>query len=110
MADDFDPDEIIGLHEWDLVLPFLCVESRDGPFDDRAFTAGVQLGAIYACLRLGVPEVDQAAYPEIAATVDLIAMRYGYRIDVTPLSARQVDEGEGEVDWVRLRLRRPRRG
>ncbi len=84
-------------HEYALVMPFLPVASRGGPFEDEAYVAGYQLGRLDAHLEHGQPDellvmVDDRNREQ----ADLIAMRRGYALEV-----------QG-VDGGRVRLRLPK--
>ena len=63
--------------EFDLVMPFLLVESNGGPYDDAAFVSGYRMGLLDADLSSGIttPRVIDAQEFDQA---DLIAMRHGY--------------------------------
>lgn len=72
-----DPEDV----EYELVMPFVVVTSKGGPYDDEAFTAGWQLGGLdeylskpsrYLPMNITVPA---PCVPQ----VDLIAMRNGCR-------------------------------
>lgn len=84
--------------EYALVMPFRCVTSVGGPFDDDAFTAGWQAGALYQ--KLSVPNLVAASemlYEALEAQADLIAMRFGLDVEV-------LWRGDG---WVHLGFTRP---
>lgn len=65
----------------ELVLPFVVVESVGGPFDDLAYTAGWEMGALDARLAaakhhgLGCPTVTIRR--ENVEQAELLAMRHG---------------------------------
>ncbi len=70
--------------EYSLVVPFIPVASRGGPYDDTAYTAGYEMGLIDACLHVG------AVHEAIIRTAntlqaDLIAMRRGYVCQTSPV-------------------------
>lgn len=85
--------------EHGLVMPFVAVQSRGGPYDDEAYCAGYEMGRLDAILDrddeypLHEPLAIQAANREQA---DLIAMRHGYVAEVA------LSDVEG---WAHLRVR-----
>lgn len=80
----------------ELVMPFLPVQSRGGPHDDAAYTAGYEMGLLDAQLVLR-PEVlpNYPIHTENREQADLIAMRHGYRAEFAPTEA---------VEWLQLRI------
>lgn len=78
--DDRDPDNG---PRWLALMPFLCVDSVNGPFDDKAFVAGVQLGWLDAELATpGLAATSAMLYDELEEQADLVAMRHGLTTDV----------------------------
>ena len=70
---------------YELVMPFVVCRSQGGPYDDGAFVAGFECGALEARLTIGRPAscelyVRTASLPQI----DLIAMRHGYQVEAEP--------------------------
>lgn len=64
---------------YELVMPFVCVTSKGGPYDDESFTAGWQMGALYCLLdRVSPPVHEDTIRTNCCEQADLIAMRYGY--------------------------------
>jgi hypothetical protein len=84
---------------YDLVMPFVSVASKGGPYDDDAYAAGWAMGALDARLG-GHPHVRPLMHEETVRTADveqadLIAMKNGYRMSRT----------ESEVEeWVFCRF------
>lgn len=80
---------------YDLVMPFLPVQSNGGPHDDAAYVAGYEMGLLDA--QLGRTEFDQgrAIHGENREQADLIAMRHGYTGEFTN------DGGDG---WVHMKI------
>jgi hypothetical protein len=79
MADDPEREPV----EHELVMPFVAVASNGGPFDDQAYAAGWEMGALDALLEHGQPPVhEQPLLTENAAQADLVAMKHGYRAEV----------------------------
>lgn len=74
-----DPMEDDG--EYGLVMPFLCVQSAGGPFDDHAFVEGVRYAMVQNHLDL-IPDAVVAftyqvyADPAMAEQYDLLAMHH----------------------------------
>lgn len=66
---------------YDLVMPFVNVASKGGPYDDSAYCAGWAMGVLDT--RLG--ELKPVSHTETVRTadreqVDLIAMKNGYAV------------------------------
>lgn len=67
-----------------VVMPFLVVQSKGGPYEDEAFTAGWAMGSLDA--KLEALSIDLRAAYKIGVTVptecipqiDLIAMKHGF--------------------------------
>lgn len=75
-----------GEHAMELVMPFTCVTSVGGPYDDRAFAAGFQAGQIDRSLAAIAAVEGQGMYDitvrtDLAPQLDLIAMRHGFTTD-----------------------------
>jgi hypothetical protein len=72
---------------YELVIPFVSVKSRGGPFDDAAYVAGWRMGQLDA--RLGGEGIlrslshEDAIRTEDVPQADLIAMRHQYRMEAT---------------------------
>ena len=65
-----------------MTLPFLPVQSEGGPFPDKAYAAGWQMGLIDASLMFAVKykvkgPFNWVIYEECLTQVDLIFMQYG---------------------------------
>ena len=91
-ADGTEPD-------YDLYLPFVCVESDGGPYEDRAFAAGWQCGEIAALLASAGDQIatfDTIVYRGVAAQLDLVAMDRGFVCTT---------EDTDEDDWVHVTFR-----
>lgn len=85
-------------HSYELLLPFRCVASVGGPFDDDAFTAGFQAGQLYQKLSNPVLRgATEMVYEALEEQADLIAMAAGVSVEV-------LWRGEG---WVHLGFDRP---
>lgn len=107
MSDDYlegDGDE--ELHPFGLVMPFVPVKSKGGPFDDDAYAAGWECGQIAEILRATaetaseLDECDRLKLPVRTANVeqlDLVAMSYGYMID-------QREPWEDGSEWTFVRF------
>lgn len=75
--DDRDHDD------FNLVLPFVSVESVGGPYHDSSFTAGFQVGEI--CGELKTRNIVATTYlilSPLHVQADLIGMKYGYKSDI----------------------------
>lgn len=91
--DDEDEDST----RYGLVMPFLPVQSKGGPYDDAAFVAGYQMGLLDAQLGGSIYDQGRAVYAALREQADLIAMRHGY---IAEFTNEQVD------GWVCMTLRR----
>lgn len=82
---------------YDMVMPFLPVQSKGGPYEDGAFVAGYQMGLLDAQLSGRSFDQGQAIYVENREQADLLAMRYGYTAEFTD------EEVQG---WVGMNIRK----
>jgi len=68
-----------------LVMPFVLVKSNGGPYDDKAFAAGMACGQIWTELQTlsshGAVPRPRYVRPEHVPQLDLIAMHFGYLLD-----------------------------
>lgn len=78
--------------EYEMVMPFVTVTSKGGPHDDEPYTAGWEMGGLYARMEFTVVH-----YPftltirsESVPQADLIAMKFGYRM--TAVQSEEVPE------------------
>lgn len=70
-------------HGYEMLMPFRCVRSTGGPFEDDAFTAGFQAGMLYQ--KLSLPDLAAASemvYESIEQQADLIAMQFNLHMEV----------------------------
>lgn len=68
--------------EYDLVMPFVVVQSAGGKYDDESFVAGFRLGRLDEELSRGtLLTVDETVETDVLAQVDLLAMRHGYTVE-----------------------------
>mgnify|MGYP001569445451 CR=1 FL=1 len=74
------PDEE---HEYGLVMPFVAVKSKGGPYDDQAYAAGWEMGVLSAKLASSPLGHSTTIRTDHAEQADLLAMRYGYRCEAT---------------------------
>lgn len=74
-----------------LVMPFVMVASKGGPYDDSAYVAGYEAGRFDQLLADGARAVSQIVRTNNVPQIDLIAMRYG-------LVATAKDIGHGWSD------------
>lgn len=79
--------------DYGMVLPFVVVASKGGPFDDDAYTAGFEAGQMFESLshiRMHTPDIYmKLAMPIHAANreqLDLIAMHYGLTANFTEVA------------------------
>lgn len=84
---------------FEMVMPFLPVTSKGGPFDDDAYSAGYEMGLLDGLLgdtyTFGL--VCRALRPENQQQADLLAMRHGWRATFVPL-----DDGWVSAEFVRI--------
>lgn len=82
----------------ELLMPFLPVQSRGGPHNDDAYSAGFEMGRFDGLLQAGWwPENHPLPiHGENREQADLIAMQYGYTAEIT-------DETEG---WINMTVHR----
>jgi hypothetical protein len=74
MSDDQQP-------EYGLVMPFVNVASKGGPYDDSAYCAGWAMGKLDALLDVTrPPQHSDTIRTADVAQADLVAMRYGYEM------------------------------
>lgn len=81
-ADDGEPDD----GEYDLIMPFVTVQSKDGPHEDVSYVAGYEMGYLDAALDGSKKWAKTSAWTihaENRAQADLIAMHHGYTLEVT---------------------------
>lgn len=83
--------------EYGLIMPFLPVQSKGGPYADDAFVAGYQMGLLDAQLGGSIYDQGRAVYVANRQQADLIAMKHGFVAEFTD------EEVEG---WVCMTLRR----
>lgn len=75
-------------HSDELVMPFICVQSAGGPYDDRSFVAGFQLGGVQRALQIaGTLACTVLLYTEAVRQADLIAMAEGFKMDVLSVTS-----------------------
>lgn len=65
--------------EYGLVMPFVAVASKGGPYGDDAYTAGYEMGILDATLAAKPREHQVTIHTTNKQQADLIAMRRGYR-------------------------------
>lgn len=96
--------------EWaELVMPFVAVTSKGGPYDDAAYVAGYEMGVLEGQLSGAHDPVEGTSGPPGVGTVrwirkanadqvDLIAMKHGRRVEFGEtfdhyISVRLIDNG-----------------
>jgi hypothetical protein len=68
-----------------LVMPFVSVASKGGPYDDDAYAAGWAMGALDTRLAMSfVPVHEETVRAADVPQADLIAMKHGYRMEQQP--------------------------
>ena len=71
--------------EYGLVMPFVVVASKDGPYDDEAYVAGYEAGRLDALLEKWKDPLSDTVIPDMfhadnQPQIDLICMRYGLSV------------------------------
>ena len=94
-------------HEFDLLIPFVCVTSVGGPFDDDSFVAGIEFERIAHTLNT-LKSIDITWYetnirPALLKQVDLVAMHYGWTCTELPVPD-DVDLCDEHADWVYVKF------
>jgi hypothetical protein len=67
--------------EYDLVVPFVVVASKGGPYDDEAYCAGWQMATVDSKLANcpeGLKGLRMVVYSANRPQADLVAMRHGF--------------------------------
>jgi hypothetical protein len=93
-----------GGQRFELVMPFVVVTSKGGPYDDAAFVAGWEcavidraLGAVAEYEATFRRTVHSANLPQL----DLIAMKHGYAMEGLELDVdAKLADPAGEWSWV----------
>ena len=72
--------------EYGLVIPFVSVASKGGPYDDDSFVGGYEMGQLDAHLS-AKPFIHEVAIMRTANSVqaDLIAMHHGYVSEIATM-------------------------
>lgn len=71
--------------EYGLVMPFVVVVSKGGPFDDFSFVAGFECGQVAAELQHLAPKsYSRTVHTANVPQLDLIAMNEGYAMRSEP--------------------------
>jgi hypothetical protein len=87
----------------ELVMPFVVVASKGGPYDDEAFVAGWAAGELALAMKtlesIGA-EVTRTVPTSLVPQIDLIAMQHGYRVQAKPWV-------EDPDTWTVVRIARP---
>ncbi|MCV7354477.1 hypothetical protein [Mycolicibacterium fluoranthenivorans] len=92
---------------FDLVMPFVSVQSKGGPHDDSAFAAGYAMGLLDAELGGSVFDQGRAIRVEDRAQADLIAMRHGFIAEFSdPSECMCEDHADNADEWLFMTVRR----
>lgn len=73
--------------EFDLVMPFVTVQSVGGPHDDNSYVAGYEMGSLDKVLTQRALQGAMTPFRSVLradnrAQADLIAMQHGYAMSV----------------------------
>lgn len=72
--------------EMELLMPFVTVTSVGGVHDDQSYVAGWEMGALDVTLQNNPLFHEQVILTENAPQADLLAMKNGYRPDITRIN------------------------
>lgn len=72
--------------EYDLVYPFVVCASNGGPYEDKAFVAGVRFGQIDEVLKAGVISYSVTVESALVPQLELLAMHRGCTVTPQPWS------------------------
>lgn len=72
-----DDTEEVG---YEVVVPFVVVQSEGGPFDDEAYVCGFEAAKIDEALTRGRPFITTVVHTANMPQFDLMAMRWGYTL------------------------------
>lgn len=89
---EFNPDPEA---DYGLVMPFVVVTSKGGPYDDQAFVAGARYADVAHALRGKPTEFGTYEFPALVPQLDLLAMHEGYTMTTEPW-----EEHPDEWVWV----------
>lgn len=82
--------------EYELVMPFVVVTSKGGPYDDEAFAAGWACAEIDQALKAVAPwnaTFARTIRTTVVPQVDLIAMKHGYQLTYDEDADRERGDG-----------------
>jgi hypothetical protein len=83
MTSDEVPDDESA--EYGLVMPYVVCASKDGPYEDGAFVAGIYFGEANTILREAKPDKYERYIPSpLVPQLDLVAMKEGYELTAEP--------------------------
>lgn len=84
-------------HVGSLVMPFLPVTSKGGPYEDVPYVAGFEMGRLYVLLEFVKPPYWEGLIRTPNVTqADLICMQFNY----------QIEHQQGDDDFTFVRIRR----
>lgn len=82
--------------EYGLVMPFVNVASKGGPYDDDAYCAGWHMGGLDARLEHRyLARVSETIRSDDRAQADLVAMKHGYSLRMAA-----TDYMTANTDWM----------
>jgi hypothetical protein len=88
--------------EYDLVMPFVVVASKGGPYDDDAYVAGYEMGLIAAALAQAPSDRQATIRTANVPQADLLAMQYGYRYTA--------ERSEDVPEWTHVKFESTTKG
>jgi hypothetical protein len=72
------------------ILPFVCVQSVGGPYDDESFAAGWSCGEVGAMLIQRPVSLEVTVRVATLKQLDLLAMHHGYVME--PCEPSEIEE------------------
>jgi hypothetical protein len=68
---------------YELVMPFITVQSKGGPHEDDAYVSGYQMGQLDAILTIPyVQEHNTVTHTENVKQADLIGLKHGFSMEI----------------------------
>lgn len=100
MTDPLDQPEPEG---YGLLYPFICVTSQGGPYDDAAFTAGMQVGQIDRALTLalaaGADRFRATVRTDLVKQLELVGMARGFPVVIAE-EVTETEEHPAMPEWT----------
>ena len=93
--------------EYGLLMPFIATKSNGGTYDDDAYVAGWEMGALEARLSAAghfhLPPPAAMIHRENVAQADLLAMRHGMVMSEVEMQLDDIDNAdEVRAEWAHV--------